>query len=136
MRVSSQVGFPTSVRVGKTLADGLAVSQVGRNAFASAIHHVDDVIVVSEDAIAEAIATFYMLAGLKVEGAGAVGLAALIQRKTGPVEGKNIGLLLTGRNIDEAVHSGLIRSFRKRRKDQKHGKDSKNHNYDYLHGSC
>ena len=122
MYVSRRVGFPTSVFVGNTLADGLAVSRVGRNAFASANQYVDAVVVVSEEAIAEAIATFDWLAGLKVEGAGAVGLAALIQRKIGPVGGRNIGLLLTGRNIDEAVRSGLIRSYRKRIKDQKYRK--------------
>ncbi len=117
LHVSRQVGFPTSVDVGHTLADGLAVSRVGRNAFASAIQHVDEMIVVSEDAIAQAIAVFYHVAGLKVEGAGAVGLAAMLEGKTGRVEGKNVGVLLTGRNIDETVHSRVTRSFRIKKED-------------------
>jgi threonine dehydratase len=135
MLASRKAGVPTGVKVGRTLADGLAVSRIGKNAFASASRYVDDLVVVSEESIAQAIAAFYLLAGLKVEGAGAVGLAALLEGKIGTVEGKRIGLLLTGRNIDETVHSRVIAPFGLG-KVENYGKYEKYHTCGCLHGSC
>jgi threonine dehydratase len=133
MLASRRAGIPTNVHVGTTLADGLAVSRVGKNAFASALRYVDEIVIVSEDSIARAIAIFHRLAGLKVEGAGAVGLAALLEGKAGQIEGKNIGLIVTGRNIDEAAHARIIKSCVT---GNTYGNHENIHKYECVHGSC
>ena len=61
--------------------------------------HVDDVVLVSEDEIKAAIKLFLKTHGLVVEGAGAVGLAALPRYKE-LFKGKKTAVLVTGRNID------------------------------------
>jgi len=67
---------------------------------------VDEVVTVSEDEIAEAIRTAYFEEGEVIEGAAAVGIAALAGRKVRP-SGPVI-VVLSGRNIDMQLHARII----------------------------
>ena len=69
---------PSKIALHPTLADGLAIPQVGANAFAIAREHVDQAITVSEEQIALAILRLIELQKTVVEGAAATPLAAAV----------------------------------------------------------
>ncbi|XP_033637122.1 L-threonine ammonia-lyase-like [Asterias rubens] len=96
-------GHPIWTKSGPSLADGLAVPTVGVNAFATARHYVDKMVVVSEDLIALAILRLIEMEKAVVEGAGASGLAALIGNKLPELKGKRVAIPLCGGNIDTTV---------------------------------
>jgi threonine dehydratase len=73
-----EVGKPTKIALHATLADGLAIPQVGANAFAVAREHVDQAITVTEEQIAIAILRLVELEKTVVEGAAATPLAAAL----------------------------------------------------------
>ncbi|CAI9725822.1 Hypothetical predicted protein [Octopus vulgaris] len=83
-------GKPIFTPPNSTLADGLAVPIVGFNAFATAKNIVDEVITVSENYIALSILRLVEQEKAVVEGAGVVGLAALLQGKQEELKGKTI----------------------------------------------
>ena len=90
-----------------TFADGIAVKNPGDLAFTVVSEYVDDMISVSEDEIAAAILALIEKQKLITEGAGAVGMAAIMFDKI-PLEGKNIVCLLSGGNIDVNILSRVI----------------------------
>jgi threonine dehydratase len=82
-----------------TICDGLA-GGIGRTVYDVArAGLVDDVIVVSEPAVRNAVALFLRAEQLLVEGSGAVGLAALIEYPE-LFRGQRVGLVVSGANID------------------------------------
>jgi threonine dehydratase len=91
------------VEVQPTLADGLAVSQVGQNAFAIARNLVDKTLLVGEHEIALAILRLLELEKAVVEGAGAAPLAACLAGLVPELKGKNVVLPLCGGNIDTPI---------------------------------
>lgn len=93
-------GEPQSVTISPTLADGLAVPQVGSRAFHIARNLVDEVVLVSEHEIARAVLRLVELEKAVVEGAGAVPLAACLAGLCPQLKGKNVALPLCGGNID------------------------------------
>lgn len=101
-------GKPTKFDLKPTLADGLAIPQVGANAFAVARDHVDQTITVSEEQIAIAILRLIELEKTVVEGAGATPLAALLSGKLPELAGKRVVLPLCGGNIDPNILSRVI----------------------------
>lgn len=98
-------GAPVRVALRPTLADGLAVARVGATTHALAGPLVDDVVTVTEAEIAVAIALLARRAGVVAEGAGAVGLAALL---SGRVRAGAVVLPIGGRNIDVRVHERVL----------------------------
>jgi threonine dehydratase len=86
-----------------SIADGLAVPTAGCNAAYMAKTYVDDVITVCEESIALAILRLLEMEKAVVEGAGAVGLAALISGKLPQLKGKKVVNILTGGNIDTTI---------------------------------
>lgn len=92
---------------GNTLAEGIAVKNVGRIAVAAARTLVDDVVTVPESAIERAINAFLTLQKTTAEGAGAAGLAALF---TDPerYRGRRVGLVLTGGNVDARILAAIM----------------------------
>jgi len=68
---------------------------------------VDDVLLVEEDEIIEAMKVFQQDEQLMLEGAAAVGLAAVLSGKA-DVEGQKTALILTGRNIDANAYNRLV----------------------------
>ncbi len=103
-----RAGHPVTVRSRATLADGLAIAQVGENAFAVAKERVDRVISVPEDLVALSILRLLELEKDVVEGAAAVTLAALLSGKLPELRGKCVVLCLAGGNIDPLVLSRVI----------------------------
>jgi threonine dehydratase len=101
-------GKPTKILMRPTLADGLAIPQVGANAFQIARPLVDVVITVSEEEIALAILRLIELEKSVVEGAAATTLAACMSPKLSEVAGRRVVLLLCGGNIDPNILSRVI----------------------------
>jgi threonine dehydratase len=106
--VAREVGRPVRVPVSPTLADGLAVAEVGSRAFAIASSQVDHSVTVTEDELAQAVLEIAERENCLVEGAAAAGLAACLSGKLKHLKGKRVVLLLTGRNIDPTVHTRAL----------------------------
>ncbi len=104
-----------SVRLGKqitldsvsTFADGIAVKHPGDNTFALINKYVDEIVTVTEDEIATAILTLMEKQKLVAEGAGAVGVAAVMFGKL-PVKGKKVVAVVSGGNIDVNILSRVV----------------------------
>ena len=108
LRRALDAGKPVHAFEGPTLADGLAVPQVGDRAFAIARERVDRVVTVSEADISLAILRLVELEKGVVEGAGATPLAAFLAGKLPFLKGKRVALLLCGGNIDPMVLGRVI----------------------------
>jgi threonine dehydratase len=103
-----EAGKPTKITMHSTLADGLAIPQVGTNAFQIARPLVDLTVTVTEEQIALAILRLVELEKSVVEGAAATPLAACMSGKIKELSGKRVVLLLCGGNIDPNVLSRVI----------------------------
>jgi len=101
-------GMPVRIEMQPTLADGLAVPQVGDRAFAIARSRVDRVITVGEEDISLAILRLAELEKGVVEGGGATALAALLSGQLPELADKSVVLLLCGGNIDPMTLSRVI----------------------------
>ncbi len=97
---------------GDTIAEGIAVKEPGLLTRAAVAEHVDEVRIVSETRIEEAISLLLDIEKTVVEGAGAVGLATLLPLKNGTFRpefaGRKIGVILTGGNIDPRFLANVI----------------------------
>ncbi len=102
------LGLPTPVDLAPTLADGLAVAQLGAVPFELVQRVVDKVVTVDEAAIALAILRLVELEKSVVEGAGAAPLAAFIAGQLAALEGKQVVLVLAGGNIDSTMLGRVI----------------------------
>ncbi|MCX5514991.1 threonine ammonia-lyase [Kaistia algarum] len=92
---------------GNTLAEGIAVKDVGRLTLEIVRRLVDDVVLVPESAIERAVNAYLTLQKTMAEGAGAAGLAAILadpQRYAG----KRVGLVLCGGNIDPRLAASIM----------------------------
>jgi len=101
---------------GPTMAEGIAVTTVGSLTSAIVAAYVDDVVSVSEHSIEDGVNLFLEIEKVVAEGAGAAGLAALIDYRS-RFEGRTVGVVLTGGNIDprllaSVIMRGLVRSGR------------------------
>lgn len=105
---SLEKGGPVSLESVDTMADGIAVRNVGQTTFPIIQRLVDEVVTVDEPEIAAAI--LYLLERAKVvgEGAGAVTLAAAMHHKV-DLKGKTVCALVSGGNIDMTLMSRIIR---------------------------
>lgn len=103
-----------------TIAEGIAVKSPGDLTLPVVRQLVDRVELVSEADIEHAIVVLLEIEKTVVEGAGAAGLAALLRAQeegSDRYEGKRIGLVLTGGNIDplmlgELIERGMVRAGR------------------------
>jgi len=105
----------TSVR---TIADGIAVRDTSSVTLHYILEHVDDFESVREDEIASAILFLLEKQKVLVEGAGAVGVAALMHGKIDLPKGSKVAIVLSGGNIDVTmlsliIEKGLMKSARK-----------------------
>ncbi|MGS1096486.1 hydroxyectoine utilization dehydratase EutB (plasmid) [Aquamicrobium terrae] len=108
MKASLDAGRPVQVKELPTLADSLGggVGLDNRLTFAMCRDLLDDVVLLSEDEIAAGIVHAYEQEREIVEGAGAVGIAALLAGKVKP-SGPTV-LVLSGRNIDMGLHRSIV----------------------------
>ena len=100
---------PTPAGPVVTLADGIAVKRPGEITLALIETWLDDVVVVEENAVAEAMVLLMERAKLFVEGAGAVGVAALLSQQVAPAPMGSTCVVLSGGNVDLGLLPGLIR---------------------------
>jgi len=112
-------GEPVRVPAASTLADGIAVRKAGNLTVPLVRRYVDRVVTVEEDDIAAAI--LYLLENEKTlaEGAGAIGVAAVMRGLTG-VKGKKVGVIVSGGNLDvnllaRIIEQGMVRDGRRLR---------------------
>ena len=99
-----------------TVADGIAVKAPGELTLPLLRAHLRDVLLVAEDEIEQAILLLLEIEKSVVEGAGAVGLAALWQQRE-KFAGRKVGLVLSGGNIEplvlaEIIQRGMVKSQR------------------------
>jgi threonine dehydratase len=107
---------PAALPGGKTIADGIAVRRVGQLTRQVVRACVDEIVLVDEEEIAEAILLLLERERTVAEGAGAVGLAALLHRELGLL-GKRVVVVVSGGNIDvnlmsRVIERGLVKSGR------------------------
>lgn len=107
-----RAGLPP-VHGGQTIAEGIAVKSIGEIPLAIANVLVDDVVLVSEQSIERAIHLFIEEEKLVTEGAGAAGLAALIDDPA-RFANRRVGLVVCGGNIDTGLLANVIARVRLR----------------------
>ena len=105
----------TSVR---TIADGIAVRDTSEITLGHALECVDRIISVDDEEIASAILFLLEKQKLVVEGAGSVGVAALLHDKLPHLKAKKVAVVLSGGNMDVTllsviIEKGLLKSGRK-----------------------
>jgi threonine dehydratase len=106
---SLAAGEPLEAPPGLTIADGIAVKRPGELTLGLVREWVDEVVVVAEDDLAEAIVMLLEKAKLVVEGAGAAGVAALLAGATeAAAEGSTV-VVLSGGNIDAGLLAVVAR---------------------------
>jgi threonine dehydratase len=99
-----------------TIADGIAVKSPGALTLPLIRERVDDLLLVDEDDIEQGILLLLEIEKTVVEGAGAVGLAALLKHRP-RFAGRKVGLVLCGGNIEplvlaEIIQRGMVKSGR------------------------
>ena len=99
-------GVPVTAAARPTIADGIAIKRPGELTLPLVRRWVDEMAVVGEDDVAEAIVRLLERAKLVVEGAGAVGVAALLTGAVRPAERGATVVVLSGGNVD----AGLLAS--------------------------
>ena len=102
----------------RTIADGIAVRDTSKVTLALMLESVDRMISVDDEEIANAILFLLEKQKLVVEGAGAVGVAAMLHHKLPHLKGKKVAVVLSGGNMDVTllsviIEKGLIKSSRK-----------------------
>jgi threonine dehydratase len=113
---SIEAGHRVSVTCAPTIAEGIAVSGPGELTFPLLQRCLDDVVVVDEDEIAQAMVLLLERSKLVAEGAGATGVAALMSGKI-DARGKEVAVVISGGNVDinmlaRVVEHGLMRAGR------------------------
>ena len=117
VQVDAVASFPESLRRGEpvqivpglTIADGIAVKRPGELTLGLVRRWLDDVVVVPEDDVADAMVLLMEKAKLVVEGAGAVGVAALLGGKTAPAARGTTVVVLSGGNVDAGLLASVAR---------------------------
>jgi threonine dehydratase len=104
------------VPAASTIADGIAVRAPGDETFPMVKQFVDEILTVSEGEIANSVLMMLEIEKTVAEGAAAVPLAALANKKTA-LKGKNVGLIISGGNIDmnliaRIIEKGLVQDGR------------------------
>jgi threonine dehydratase len=107
LHASLKAGHVVKVDTKPTLADGLAVAEVGKLCFDIAKDLIDDLLLVDEPAIARAVLRLLELEKTVIEGAGAVPLAAAMDPAF-DLANKKVVLILCGGNIDMSMISKVI----------------------------
>jgi threonine dehydratase len=102
---SFAAGERVRIEVPRTIADGLQTTAPGELTFAINRELVDEIVVVSDAEIIDAMALLFDRMKLVVEPSGAVGVAALL---AGRVDGGRIGVVLSGGNVGAARFAELV----------------------------
>jgi threonine dehydratase len=105
---SFEAGSPQSIDAVRTIADSLGAPRCEPYSFALNRMFVDEVVLVDDDQIREAMRLLLRAAKLAVEPAGAAALAALMHPLRTRLEGRSVGVVVCGANIDPETFSKHI----------------------------
>ena len=117
VQVAACAPYPESLRRGEpvpagsalTIADGIAVKRPGDLTLGLLARWCDDMVVVGEDETAEAMVVLMERCKLVVEGAGAVGVAALLGGQVRPAASGTTVAVLSGGNVDPGLLASIAR---------------------------
>jgi threonine dehydratase len=104
---SFKTGILQTIPSPDTIADGLRTTSLGKITFPLVQKYVDDFLTVTEEEIIETMYFLWMRMKIVIEPSGATGLAAVFHRKL-PAEGKRIGVVLSGGNVDMSTAFDLF----------------------------
>jgi threonine dehydratase len=104
---SLRAGSPTTFDASATIADGIAIKRPGEITLPLVQRWVDEVVTVGEDDTAEAMVWLMERAKLVVEGAGAVGVAALLAGALRPAPAGSTVIVLSGGNVDAGLLAAI-----------------------------
>ena len=109
MHASIRAGKPVEVQEFTSLADSLGggIGLSNRLSFSICRGLLDDVLLVTEEEIRDAMQVLYHEDRMVAEGASVVGLSAVLSGKLGPCRGP-VGTILTGRNLDMAMFTRVV----------------------------
>ena len=105
---SFKAGSPQSIDAVRTIADSLGAPRCEPYSFALNRQFVDQVVLVSDDQIRDAMRLTFRVAKLVVEPAGAAALAALMFPLRTRLDGKTVGLVVCGANIDPQTYAAQL----------------------------
>jgi len=108
MRGSLDAGQPIKMTCVNTIADGLGAPAAGALAFEVVKRSVRDVIVIPDDAIARGVRELLVYTKLLAEPSGAACVGALLIGAVPDVAGKNVGVVLSGGNVDLGTLAKLM----------------------------
>jgi threonine dehydratase len=108
LRRSFEAGSPQSIDAVRTIADSLGAPRCEPYTFALNRRFVDEVVLVDDDQIREAMRLTFRSAKLVVEPAGAAALAALMFPLRGVLAGRRVGLVVCGANVDPATYAAQL----------------------------
>ncbi len=108
MRIALDAGKPVPLDSVKTIADGLAAPIAGTRGLDICQRLVEDVVVISDDTIAEGLRFLAERAKLVAEPAGAAATAALLAGRVKVRKGENVIAIVSGGNIDRARFAELV----------------------------
>ena len=107
MKAALEKGRPIRLPPAMTIADGIAVREVGKTTLELVKNYVDEIVTVNEGEIANAVLLLLETEKTVAEGAAAASLAAVINKKVG-LANANVGLVISGGNIDMNLISRII----------------------------
>lgn len=118
LKNSYDLGRPVDSMSVRTIADGIAVRDTSEITLGYMLKTVDRFLSVDDSEIASGILFLLEKQKLVVEGAGAVGVAALLHHKLDHLKGKKVAVVLSGGNMDVTllsviIEKGLLKSGRK-----------------------
>ena len=118
LRTSFELKKPIDTTEVRTIADGIAVRDTSPVTLAHILESVDQFIGVDDEEIASAMLFLLEKQKLVVEGAGAVGVAALLHGHLDHLKGKKVGVVVSGGNVDVTllsviIEKGLLKTGRK-----------------------
>ncbi len=108
MKVALETGAPVMLPPARTIAEGIAVRRAGVKTVEIVKKYLDDIVLVDEEEIAEAILALLEREKTVAEGAGAAPLAALLHKRIPSLLGKKVAAIIGGGNIDVNVISRII----------------------------
>ncbi len=105
---SFKAGSPQAIEAVRTIADSLGAPRCEPYSYALNRRFVDELVLVNDDQIREAMRLLFRAAKLAVEPAGAAALAALMHPLRARLEGKSVGIVVCGANIDPETFAKQI----------------------------
>ena len=93
----------------QTIADGIAIKRPGDVTFPLVQRYVDALVAVGDEQIVQAVTLLLERHKLLVEGAGAAAAAALMAGDVPGVEGRRVGVVLSGGNLDLPLLQAIVR---------------------------